>query len=351
MSQERLSRLDGERRARQTLLHLLCAVSIWRTALTRLVPLCGSAAWWTALVALLPGLLTALLLRLTMHLTGTSTLAEAMRAALGKGGAVLLSVALALPLAAEALSSLTALITLFTQGVGTRGTPLTLALLTGGSLLVSLHREGLSRAAHFLRWGMIGCLVLVAAFALPEVYLDGLFPLYGDGQASVLTALEAGISMAWPLTLLLTAEPPRHANRLRSAVVPVLLPSGLLLLLTLTTSHELLIRETGLAAALLLPVSHAPNALRLLALSLLMLVFFLAIGAAVQLLAGQITAHTKTSPAWLPCVLLAALLLSQAADASLMWDVLGRISPWLLLPLALLALCTWPIALNRRKRP
>ena len=49
--------------------------------------------------------------------------------------------------------------------------------------------------------------------------------------------------------------------------------------------------------------------------------------------------------------LLAVLLLTQAADASLLWHALGVIGPWVLLPLLLLSLCTWPIALTRRKRP
>ena len=53
MNQEMLSRLDGERRAQQSLLHLLCAVSIWRTAMTRILPLCGAAAWWVTLICLL----------------------------------------------------------------------------------------------------------------------------------------------------------------------------------------------------------------------------------------------------------------------------------------------------------
>ena len=351
MNQETRSRLDGEKRAQFTLLHLLCSVSVWRTAMTRILPLCGSAAWWVTLLCLLPGLLTTLLLRLTMRFSGAHTLPEAMRIALGKGGAVLLSAVLALPLAADALASVTSLITLFTQGIGTRGTPLTLALLTGGALIVSLHREGLSRGAYFLRWGMIGAVALLAAFALVEVRLDGIFPLYGDGRASVLTAVEAGVSLAWPLTLLLMSQPPRCTNRLMAASVPVLLPSGLLLLLTLTTPHELLVRESGLAAALMLPIRYAPNALRVLALSLMMLAFFLTIGASVQLLAGQITAHMKATPGWLPCALLAVLLLTQAADASLLWHGLGVIGPWLLLPLMLLSLCTWPIALTRRKRP
>lgn len=351
MNQETRSRLDGERRARRTLLHLLCAVSIWRTAMTRILPLCGSAAWWVTLLCLLPGLVTALLLRWTMQLTGMRTLAEAMRAALGKGGAALLSATLALPLAADALASVTALITLFTQGIGTRGTPLTLALLTGGALIISLHREGLARSAYFLRWGIIGALALLAAFALSDAHLDGLFPLYGEGRASVLTAVEASVSLGWPLTLLLTEEPPRHENRLRAGIAPVLIPAGLLLLLTLSIPHELLIRAGGAADALLLPVRFMPNALRVLALCLVMLAFFLAIGASVQLLARQITAHMKTAPVWLPGVLLVLLLLTQAADASAIWTALSRIGPWLLLPLLFLSLCTWPIALNRRKCP
>ena len=78
MNQETLSRLDGERRAQQSLLHLLCAVSIWRTAMTRILPLCGAAAWWVTLLCLLPmahvyGFVCGLLWGLSLIVPGLSS--------------------------------------------------------------------------------------------------------------------------------------------------------------------------------------------------------------------------------------------------------------------------------------
>lgn len=157
------SRIAGENCARLTMLRLVCAVSIWRTAMTQVLPLCGAAAWWVTLLCLLPGFAVAVLLRLAMHLTCASTLTEAVRACLGKRGAWAVSLVLAALLLVEGLSGLTALITLFTEGVGTRGTAFTLALLTGGALLLALHRDGLPRAAHFLRWPMAAVAVIVGA--------------------------------------------------------------------------------------------------------------------------------------------------------------------------------------------
>ena len=40
-----------------TLLRLMCAVSVWRTLMTRVLPLAGCASWWAGLVCLLPGLI------------------------------------------------------------------------------------------------------------------------------------------------------------------------------------------------------------------------------------------------------------------------------------------------------
>ena len=39
-------RRQAEQCARLTLIRLLCAVSVWRTVITRILPLCGAAAWW-----------------------------------------------------------------------------------------------------------------------------------------------------------------------------------------------------------------------------------------------------------------------------------------------------------------
>ncbi len=342
------SRMAGENRARLTLLRLLCGVSIWRTAMTRVLPLCGASAWWVTLLCLLPGFAVAALLRLAMHLTHTKTLTEVVRACLGKVGAWVISAVLAALLLAEGLSGLTALITLFTQGVGTRGTPFALALLTGGALLFSLHREGLPRATHFLRWGMAAAAVLTAACLLPDVRLDYLFPLHGEGDAGLLAALKTGVGLAWPVALLLTVPPVRQ-GRLRSAVLPAFAAVAALLLLTLTVPQELLSRQTSLAALLLLPTKYAPNALRILYLCLLMLAIFLSIGASAQLVTESLCAPLKCRPTWLPHVVLAGLILAQAGDAASLWDTLATVPPWLMLPLGGLAILCVPIAFIRRK--
>lgn len=342
------SRMAGENRARLTLLRLLCAVSIWRTATTRILPLCGTSAWWVTLACLLPGFAVAALLRLAMHLTRTATLKEAIRACLGRVGAWVLSAVLAVLLLAEGLAGMTALVTVFVEGVGTRGTAFTLALLTGGALLLSLHREGLSRAAHFLRWPMAAAAVIIAACLLPKARLDHLFPVYGEGEAAAFVAMKAGMSLAWPVSLLLTV-PPAGQSRLRGAVLPVFPAVAALALLALTIPQELLAGQNGLAALLLLMAKYAPNALKLLYLCLLMLGMFLSIGASVQLATEHFCAPLKRSPTWLPYAILVVLILLQAGDTARLWDVLMMLGSWLLLPLGGLALLCLPIAFIRRK--
>ena len=351
MNRQLASRALGERAAQMALLRLLCAVSIWRTAMTRVLPLCGASAWWTALLCLLPGFGVAALLRWTMHLTRTSILAEAFRACLGKAGAAVLSAVLAVLLLAEGASGMTAMITVFTQGVGTRGTQFTLAVLTGAVLAFSLHREGLPRAAYFLRWGMAAAAVLLAAFSLGDAHLDGLFPLYGEGVTSVWAAWKAGASLAWPVALLLTVEPSPRRGRLCGGVLPVFGAVGAVLLTTLTILHERLVGQSGLAAWLLLPMRYAPNALRVGALCLMLLAFFLAVGAAVQLAATQAEMACGRLPRWTVYVLLAALVLTQTAETSALWAILGAVEPWLLASLAMLAVVTLPIALIGRTKP
>ena len=350
-NRQHASRALGEQAARTALLRLLCAVSIWRTVMTRILPLCGASAWWTALLCLLPGFGVAALLRWTMHLTRTSTLAEAFRACLGKAGAAVLSVVLAVLLLAEGVSGMTAMITVFTQGVGARGTQFTLAVLTGAVLAFSLHREGLPRAAYFLRWGMAVAAFLLAAFPLGDAHLDGLFPLYGEGMASALAGAKAGASLAWPVMLLLTVEPSPRRGRLNGGVLPAFGAVGAVLLTTLTIPHERLVGQGGLAAWLLLPMRYAPNALRVGALCLLLLAFFLAVGAAVQLAATQLTMACGRIPGWIDGVLLAALVLTQTAETSALWAFLGAVEPWLLAPLAALAAVSLPIAMLRRTKP
>ena len=349
MNRQICTRVDGELRARTALIRLLCAVSVWRSIMTRVLPLCGASAWWIALLSLLPGAAIALLLRSVMALTRTATVSEAVRVCLGRGGATLISCLLTALLIIDGAASITSLITLFTEGLGTRGTQLTLAILTGVMLLFCLHREGLSRAVYFLRGGMIAAALLVAALLLPDARLDSLFPLHGEGSTSNLTALKAGLSIGWPLVLLLIVPPHRRMGRLRGGVGPVFAAVAAVLLLNLLVPHELLIQQSGLAALLLLPPRYAPNALRLLAMCLLMLAFFLAIGASAQTAASLLSISWNALPGWVPYVLLAGMFITQAADITRLWRLLGMIEPWLLVPLALAAIVCLPAALFRRK--
>lgn len=350
MTQQSRARKAGERCTQVTLVRLMCAVSIWRTAMTRLLPLCGTAAWWVSLLCLLPGFGTAALLWLVMHLTRTTTLAEAIRACLGKAGAAAVSVMLTALLLTEGVSGLTALMTLFTQGIGTRGTQLTLAVLTGVILLLSLHREGLARASHLLRWGMAAAALLTAVYLAGDARADHLFPWYGDGRGAVRQGVQAGMSLAWPVVLLLTVPPSKGRGRLTGSVPAVFCTVGGLLLLTIAVPHEVISQSSGVAQALLLPVRFAPNAVRVIAQSLMMLAFFFSIGAAAQLAASSVCLPLRQAPGWLPYGMVGALILTQATEAAILWDALERVGPWLLVPLLVLGGLCLPIALNRRKK-
>lgn len=350
MNRQLLSRAEGEGRAERAMLQLLCAVSVWRTAETMIVPLCGTSAWWTTMLCLIPGFAAAFLLRLAMALTRTSTLLDAVRACLGRVGAAAFSLLLTALLLVEAVTTLTALLTVFTQGVGTRGTQFTLAVLTGAVMLFSLHREGLPRAVYFLRWGMIAAVVVVAVCALSHAKLDHLFPLHGAGNTSCLTAVMSASSLAWPVTLLLTIPSTGRRGRLCSAVLPSACAIAGLGVSALMIPHEMMICRTQLADTLLLPAWYLPNALRLLWLCLLMLVFFLGIASSVQLATRHLLAPFAKVPGWLPHALLIGVALTQLDDPQCLWTLLTAVQPWLFLILAGAALIILPIAFIRRKR-
>ena len=339
------ARAAGENRARLTMVRLLCAATVWRTAMTQLLPLCGGAAWWVTLIGLLPGFGVAALLQWTMRRTGAQTLTEGIRACWGQVGAWVISLLLAALLLSEGLSSMTALITLFTQGVGSRGTPLTLALLTGCAMLFSMHREGLPRAVHLLRWGIVAAIAVLAGCLLPEVRLDHLLPLYGAGEDAVTTALQVGFGLGWPVVLHLTALP-APGGRLRSAVLPAAMAVGALLLLTLIVPQELLQGQKSLASLLLLPTRYATNGLRVLYLCTIMLVIFLSIAACVHLATEHLCAPMEKRPDWLRYLLLAMLILMQLVDPGQLYAVLAKVQSVLFAVLAGVAMIS---VLCRRK--
>ena len=349
MNSQLASRISAEARGERTMVQLLLAVSFWRTAATRVMPLCGVSGWWTALLCMLPGFGVALLLRWAMAISGSSTVTETVRTCLGRGGAAAFSALLALLLLTEAVSALTALLSVFTQGVGTRGTQFTLAVLTGGVMLFSLHREGLPRAVYLLRWVMLAAALMAAASVLGGTKLDFLFPLHGEGAGSALAGFLAAPSLAWPAMILLTLPPCEKRGRISCAVDPSAAAIGVLFITALAVPHERLIHCASQAEALLLPVWFAPNAIRVLWLCLLMLTFFLAVAACVQLAAKQLSAPFGRTPGWLAPVLLAGMTLTQAADTQRLTGVLSAAEPWLLLPLLTTALIVLPIAYIRRK--
>ena len=196
---------------------------------------------------------------------------------------------------------------------------------------------------------MAAAAAVIAACLLPDACLDGLFPLHGAGDASNLAALKVGISLAWPATLLLTV-PPTPGGRLRGAVLPVFSAVAALLIVALTIPQELLSRQTGVAALLLLPTKYAPNALRILYLCLLMLTIFLSIGAAVQMATEHLCAPMKRRPKWLPHGLLVGMILAQTVHADRLWAALSALQTWLLAPLGAVAILCLPMAFFRRKQ-
>lgn len=343
-------RRQGENRARRALAQLVSAVAILRTGLTAIMPLAGGAAWWATLLCLLPGVAAYAILALLMARRSVSCLQSLIGACLGRRASGAIAVLGGALLMLEAVTTLTALITLFTRGIGTSGTQLTLALLTGGALLMCLHREGLPRAVYLLRWGLAGASLLAGALCLRGLRADALFPLTGWGMPSLRAALTAGWGMGWPLLLLLAV--PEDGPRARlSAVSPVLLAvlCGMLLL-CLSAPHELLTRFTTLADCMLLPAYFASPAVRMLTRCLLMLAFFLAVAGSVQLAAEGIAAPLGGHRGRMaPGLLLLAAVATQALNAGALWQRLTAVQPWLLTPGAALAvLCLFAPA---RKRP
>lgn len=349
--QERAAaRMAGELRARTVFVQLICIVSILRTVLTRILPLAGSGAWWLTLLCLLPGLVLFLLLSLGMRLTRTTTLTGLVRRCLGQTGGWAVSMLLTIFMLYDGTASMTALITMFTEGVGTSGTQLTLAILTGGVLLTCLHREGLPRGVYLLRFVMLGAALITGLFTVHTVRTDSLFPMLGDGRPALASAFHSGVSISWPVVLLLTVPKEKKAPYV-SAVCPVVLAVlCVVVFITLTVPHELLTAHHGLADSLLLPARYAPSALRMLMQCLLMLVLFLGIGGASQLSTEFLCAPMGQFPGWLPYAVLILLTGTQALDTVGLWEVLALLEPWLLLPIAILAAACLPIAVFRRER-
>lgn len=318
----------AERFALRSQWRLVLCVSILRTAVTQVLPLCGSAGWWVVPVCLAPGLVFYGLGCLALRISGASSLT----ACLPRWAVWLVHGLVALALLVEGVADFTALITLFTQGVGAQGTQFTLAAVAAGMLLLCLRREGLARGVYLLRWVLLALLVTAAAGLLGMTKVDHAFPLLGGGMADVKAALLAGCGMGWPLVLPLLGESVRP-RRLLEPLPPVLLCCLCVACLNLALPYELLAGRTALADSLVLTVSFQPPFLRLTTICLWMAGLFLCIGSAASLSAQSLLAPAGREVQWLPGVLVVGMAATQLADVHGLWQWLKMALPWLLIPL------------------
>lgn len=333
--QERIAaRQLGERRCLQSQWRLMLCASVLRTAVTRISPAAGASAWWVTLACFLPGLLLYALACMGMRITRTSTLTDCMRRLLGQAGAWLAHGLTAAALLIDGVCSMTAMITLFTQGVGARGTQLTLALVAAGMLLFCLQKEGLPRGIFLLRWVLLAMLLAVIVSMLMQGRADQLFPWLGNGVGSIKAALISGVGMTWPLLLPLLQEPV-YARRITAPLPPLALCGLCVLGLNLFLPHELLVAHPALADSMVLTAAHLSAPLRLMVLCLWLGTLFLGIGSAASLAAQQLLAPSGREAAWLAGAAAVLVAATQALDVRSLWQALGCAEPWLLLPLGL----------------
>lgn len=315
--ERREMRQKGDRLARVCQIRLLCVVSILRTAITRVIPLGGSASWWIVPLCLLPWIGLYVLLAGVMRRNGAPTLMEAVRAALGRAGVWTASFLLGLLLFLDSAASMTALVTLFTEGIGTEGTQITMAALTLLAILFCLHRDGLPWGIYLLRRGLLLMLAVIGGVMLTMARADALHPVLGQGGRSVMAALKAGAAMGWPLLLLLSVENPQ-SSRL-SFLPPAGIAAGAVLLVCLTYPCEVLEQSGGLAQRLLLGTVHLPPALRTLAHGLGMLGMLLAVATAAQLSSGMWLTPSGREVKWLSYGIAAVLAGSQCLQIAVLW--------------------------------
>lgn len=338
--ERRQMRLQGDRRARVCQIQLWCTASILRTVVTEIIPLCGSAGWWMAAVCLMPGVAVFLLLRWMMRRTGAGTLNEGIRRSTGQAGVRCFSVLMPLLLMLDGAASMTALVTIFTEGIGTEGTQITMAALTLAAVAGCLHRDGLPWGIWLMRRGLLLIALAAAGVMLGMIRPDGLHPLLGQGGHAVLAAGRAGASMGWCLILLLTVEDAGRGYAVR-LTFPLAATIGAGLLLCLTYPCETLLQQGTLAEKLLQGALHLPPALRTVVHALIMLTLLLSIATAVQLATEQLLAPSGRELVWLPYLLAAGIAATQCLNIRRLWQVLNlllHVGPVLLMAGALLLL-------------
>lgn len=309
---------------------LVACVCILRTAVTRVLPLCGAAGWWVLLLCLMPAAALYALGRWGLKHNGKLCLHGSP---LASGGA-------AACLLVEGISSMTALVTLFTEGVGTPGTAFTLALVAAGMALFALNREGLARGVYLVRWLLLAALVVVLAGYAARARVDHLFPLLGGGQADIRSGFMAGVGMGWPFLLGLM-EPPVPRNRAGNTLPPMLLGCLAALCLCLCIPHEVLTMRQTLGDALVQTVAHLSPFARLVGICLWMSGLFLSVASVCSLGADRLLAPWGRKLPWLAGVLALGMAAVQLIDTRVLWQAMGHTEPWLMVALAFCAALCW----------
>ena len=318
----------GDACALRTRWRLLACVSMLRTGATGLIPSAGAAAWWTLAVSLLPGMGLYLLCRLGMKRSGAATLPECIRIRWGKTGVALYGVAMALALVWEGVSSLTALSTLFTEGVGARGTQFTMALAAAGMLLCC-DDTGLARGTYSLRIPLGAALLAALGGLLALLRPDHLFPWQGEGLRAVQRAGVYAMGSGWVFITPLMTEP---AGRRRAwePLPPAAVCVACILCLNLAIPHESLVRQASLAESLLLTVTFQGAMTRLVCICLWTVGLFLCVGICSSMASQCILLSSGRRWKPLPGVITLGLAAMMLLDGHALWQWLGQNSPWLL---------------------
>ncbi len=312
--ERREMRLRGGLLACRSQWRLVAGAVILRTTITRVLPLAGAAGWWMAPVCLVPGL--------ALYALGCFVLRK-------RAVCAWVRPLVALGLMVEAAATMTALITLFTEGVGTRGNQWTLALSAAVLMFPALNREGLARGVYFLRLPLAALLAVALGSLAGMGRVDHLFPLLGDGSTGLLAALKAGVGMGWVFVLPLLEE--STAKRHLAEPLPVVLVCTLAALcLNLALPHEVITRQLSLGDSLVMTVGHLAAFPRLITICLWLAALFLALGSMASLAAAHALAPWGRQLVWLPGALIALVAATQLADIRPLWDDLCMAQPWLL---------------------
>lgn len=351
---ERLQqRLLADRLCHRSLLRMLCVLSVLRTFVTVVLPLAGNAAWWLIVVLLLPGVIAVLLAEVCIRNTKCQTLQECVQSLMGKTGECVVSGLLSALLLIDGIATITTLVCFFTEGTNAEGTQITMTILTCAVLLWCLDQNGLPRGIWLLKWVMLGAGVIVGLDLLGKAQTDHLFPLLGNGTQSVMRAVGAGVSLSWPLLLLLT-EPPVHkkSSHIAELVPPLLLIALCVLLLALAFPGEVVARTDNLAQTLLLPIKYLHSAVKMLMQCLLMLTMFLLIAAQAHTASRMSVLVSERARHILPHVFVILIGLTQLLPIKRLWSVVCVVERWMLLPIGLivLALCSALFSQQRRRK-